>query len=78
MNAFEQFRLNMTRRYFFSQGSNVIGAAALASLIGMPTKADAAGSQSRISRCGADTFSGQGQTGDLPAHGRRTFAVGFI
>lgn len=46
MNAFEQFRLNMTRRYFFSQGSNVIGAAALASLIGMPTKADAAGSQS--------------------------------
>ena len=46
MNAFEQFRLNMTRRYFFSQGSNVIGAAALASLMGVPTKADAAGSQS--------------------------------
>ncbi len=46
MNAFEQFRLNMTRRYFFSQGSNVIGAAALASLMGVPLKAEAAGSQS--------------------------------
>ena len=41
MNAFEQFRLNMTRRYFFSQGSNVIGAAALASLMGIPLKAEA-------------------------------------
>ena len=46
MNAFEQFRLNLTRRYFFSQGSNVIGAAALASLMGMPTKADSVESQS--------------------------------
>ncbi len=46
MNAFEQFRLNMTRRYFFSQGSNVIGAAALASLMGVPLKAEAAGSKS--------------------------------
>lgn len=44
MNNFEQFRQNMTRRYFFSQGSNVIGAAALASLLGEPLRADIAGS----------------------------------
>ena len=31
---FEEFRRNITRRYFFSQGSNVLGAAALASLSG--------------------------------------------
>ena len=40
MNAFEQLRLNMTRRHFFSQGSNVIGAAALASLMGQPLRAE--------------------------------------
>ena len=43
MNTFEQFRQNMTRRYFFSQGSNVVGAAALASLLGEPLRADVAG-----------------------------------
>ncbi len=46
MNAFEQIRLNMTRRYFFSQGSNVIGAAALASLMGVPLRAEEAAGQS--------------------------------
>ena len=45
MNTFEQFRQNMTRRYFFSQGSNVVGAAALASLMGEPARADVAGHQ---------------------------------
>jgi len=43
MNTFEEFRLNMTRRYFFSRGSNVLGTAALASLLGQPLRADAAG-----------------------------------
>ncbi len=33
-NLFEDFRRNITRRYFFTQGSNVLGAAALASLGG--------------------------------------------
>ena len=34
MNLFEQYRQNITRRHFFSQGSNVLGTAALASLVG--------------------------------------------
>jgi hypothetical protein len=34
MNLFEELKQNMTRRYFFSQGSNVMGTAALASLLG--------------------------------------------
>ncbi|SFJ47846.1 DUF1501 domain-containing protein [Planctomicrobium piriforme] len=34
MSPFDQFRLNMTRRHFFSQGSNLLGTAALASLLG--------------------------------------------
>ncbi|MBL8811095.1 MAG: DUF1501 domain-containing protein [Planctomycetaceae bacterium] len=34
MTPFEQFKLNLTRRHFFAQGSNVLGSAALASLLG--------------------------------------------
>lgn len=34
---FEEFRRNITRRYFFSKGSNVLGAAALASMAGGQT-----------------------------------------
>ena len=34
MNLFEQYRQNITRRHLFSQGSNVLGTAALASLVG--------------------------------------------
>ncbi len=34
MTPFEQFKLNLTRRHFFAQGSNVLGTAALASLLG--------------------------------------------
>jgi hypothetical protein len=34
MNAFEQFRLNVTRRHFFGTGANLLGTAALASLTG--------------------------------------------
>lgn len=34
MNAFEQFRLNVSRRHFLSTGSHLLGSAALASLIG--------------------------------------------
>lgn len=34
MSLFEDFRRNMTRRYFFSQGSNVLGYASLATLLG--------------------------------------------
>ena len=43
MSPFEQLRLNMTRRYFFSQGSSVVGAAALASLMGQPLRAEHSG-----------------------------------
>ena len=34
MDLFQEFRRNITRRHFFAQGSNVIGWAALASLLG--------------------------------------------
>src|SRR5262245_37293368 len=34
MNPFDQLKLNMTRRHFFAAGSNVVGAAALATLLG--------------------------------------------
>lgn len=34
MNLFDQFKLNLTRRHFFAQGSNLLGTAALASLMG--------------------------------------------
>lgn len=34
MNLFEEYRQNITRRYFFSKGSHVLGTAALASLMG--------------------------------------------
>lgn len=34
MNPFDQFKLNVTRRHFFQAGSNVLGTAALASLMG--------------------------------------------
>jgi len=34
MNAFEQFRLNVTRRHFLATGTNLLGTAALASLAG--------------------------------------------
>ena len=34
MNAFEQFRLNVTRRHFLGTGTNLLGTAALASLAG--------------------------------------------
>ena len=39
MNLFDQFKLNLTRRHFFSAGSNVVGTAALASLMGTPLRA---------------------------------------
>jgi hypothetical protein len=34
MNAFDEFRLNVTRRHFLTVGSNLLGTAALASLMG--------------------------------------------
>ncbi len=39
MTPFEQFKLNLTRRHFFAQGSNVLGTAALASLLGSTASA---------------------------------------
>jgi hypothetical protein len=39
MDFLEELKLNMTRRYFFSQGSNVLGTAALASLLGPSLRA---------------------------------------
>lgn len=38
MNLFDELKQNMTRRYFFSQGSNLLGTAALASLMGAPSR----------------------------------------
>ena len=34
VNLFDEFKQNITRRYFFAQGSHVLGAAALATLAG--------------------------------------------
>src|SRR5437867_1876572 len=34
MNLFDEFKQNMTRRYFFAKGSHVLGTAALGSLLG--------------------------------------------
>jgi hypothetical protein len=42
MNALDQYRLNLTRRYFFSAGSSVMGTAALATLLGADQAAGAA------------------------------------
>ena len=39
MNLFDQYKLNLTRRHFFSAGSNVLGTAALSSLMGTPLRA---------------------------------------
>jgi hypothetical protein len=39
MDLFGQFKQNITRRYFFSQGSHVLGGAALASLLGQTASA---------------------------------------
>ncbi len=43
MNAFEQFRLNVTRRHFLGTGSHLLGTAALASLAGNALSERAAG-----------------------------------
>jgi hypothetical protein len=59
MNTFEQFRLNMTRRYFFSQGSSVLGTAALASLMGQPLRADAVGNNTDFSGAVLPHFPGK-------------------
>ena len=34
MNLFQEYQRNITRRYFFSQGSHAVGWASLASLMG--------------------------------------------
>ncbi len=34
MTPFDEFKRNITRRHFFSQGSHLLGGAALASLLG--------------------------------------------
>ena len=43
MNPVQEYLQNMTRRHFFTQGSNVLGGAALASLLGQGTANAAAG-----------------------------------
>jgi hypothetical protein len=56
MISYNEFRQNITRRYFFQQGSHAIGAAALASLMGnspgggMVHGAELAGASSSASR----------------------------
>ena len=47
MNLFQEYQRNVTRRYFFKQGSHAVGWAALASLMGT----DGVGG----SACGADS-----------------------
>ncbi|NOY41923.1 MAG: DUF1501 domain-containing protein [Planctomycetes bacterium] len=43
MVPFEEFKRNITRRHFFSQGSHLLGGAALATLTGMPAAQAASG-----------------------------------
>ena len=45
MSLFDQYRQNITRRYLFSQGSHVLGTAALASLMGGAFTGSAAGKE---------------------------------
>jgi Protein of unknown function (DUF1501) len=59
MNLFEQFKQNLTRRYFFSSGSSVLGTAALASLLGNAPSSSAAA---------AGGTSAQFVPGALPTH----------
>ncbi len=73
---FEEWVRSETRRQFFSRGANAVGAAALASLLGADAPRaglDRHARRSRLARAGAP-LSGQGQAGDLPAHGRRALA----
>jgi hypothetical protein len=57
---FEEFKRNITRRYFFAQGGNVLGAAALASLMGSHVLADG--------DAGGSAGSRDGHPGAVPTH----------
>ena len=54
MLTFHEFQQNITRRYFFSKGSHILGGAALASLMG--------------SRALANTTAAPAQLGSIPTH----------
>ena len=58
MNLFDEYRQNITRRYFFSQGSHVLGTAALASLM--------SGAVSQLA--GANDTKTIGYPGAVPPH----------
>lgn len=50
MDLFQDYLRNMTRRHFFSAGSNVVGSAALASLLGNATPRTSQAAEADISR----------------------------
>ena len=58
MNLFDEYRQNITRRYFFSKGSHVLGTAALASLMGGALN----------QRAGANDTNTIGHPGAVPPH----------
>ncbi len=57
MSLLDEFRLNVTRRHFFGQGTNLLGSAALASLLGQNVKAAPAGQSGQLQ-----------QAGNIPTH----------
>jgi hypothetical protein len=52
MNLFNEFRQNLTRRHFFEQGRNLLGTAALASLLGKSAGANTAAPQGKPEQLG--------------------------
>ena len=80
MNPFHEYVRYETRRQFLGRGSNAVGWAALASLLGRRVAAASAARIRRRSAAGgaarADPLRPQGEAGDLPAHGRRAVADG--
>ena len=62
MTPFDDFHRNITRRYFFSQGSHVLGTAALASLLGDAFLGNTAGAASTATRPSG------GHLGAVPTH----------
>lgn len=48
MSLFDDYRLNMTRRHFFSQGANLLGTAALTSLLGRTVMGSSPGGEATL------------------------------
>jgi len=59
MHPFQEYIQNITRRHFFKQGSNVLGGAALASLLGMDRLAGMAGANETAAAAPITHFPGK-------------------